>query len=788
MTTASIRAGAAAFLSDHDLTGAVAKPVKAAGVQVFDAIADELDDLRADQTSGLILEKSWADLAARSTTDLSDGDGAEVIGDAGTHTDPVAGGAVSNSGRFRLKKTGSPTGWERIGGAAGQDNREAAEAAASDAEAAATTATSAVTNVVDFFGRAGGYGITDLAAASEFTTAGVEIAFADALFREGTTVLAGLNDVPGWAFNRSGSAVSVDANGVVQTAANDTPRIGQALSGVSLDVLGLVIEPARTNLLLRSAEFDNASWTKTGATITANATAAPDGTTTADKIVGANATGHQRAQQAFACTNGQRQTVSIFAKAIPGETRWMFFRLAEGAAPSVYFDVLNGVVGVAESGWLEPHITELANGWYRCEASFVASATTHTIRFGPCDNGDTSGSGPTSTFTGDGSKGLYLWGAQAEQAQDASSYIATAGSTATRSADNARRTWTPEDRGALYIEFIAPRIQNDFTVNVVGTTTSPTLIGMNNGQLLSSNGSTVLASGSFVDRGEIVRAVLTWGPGVRRLYAQGYGASDAEGIGEVTTQSFGNGDGHLNSVILRTFTLDGVTLSETDCAQLTGGSAALPQTFGPMTVEAPSEVLKIFSGQFGGDEKVYLGQQGPGDLDPGAGVVGIKSADGTKRAELTRYQYGTTIRTYGSGLIELFINDDPGGTANFSVRGNGAMGGAKIEARNGADTWASMLSGLGTDRTGVGAYGATAPDEFRVFSSKAGAFFTFVGGVDDDVAGGAEFARISEEGLRLAQRATAPTPPAGTTVLWAKTDGTVQATSNVGGTTTTTAL
>ena len=46
-----------------------------------------------------------------------------------------------------------------------------------------------------------------------------------------------------------------------------------------------LIEKVRTNLVLQSQTFDNASWTKTTdgqVTITANAAVAPDGTTTAE--------------------------------------------------------------------------------------------------------------------------------------------------------------------------------------------------------------------------------------------------------------------------------------------------------------------------------------------------------------------------------------------------------------------------------------------------------------------------------------------------------------------------
>jgi glyceraldehyde 3-phosphate dehydrogenase len=41
--------------------------------------------------------------------------------------------------------------------------------------------------------------------------------------------------------------------------------------------LGLLIEEARTNLVTYSEQFDNASWTKSGVSITANTIVSPDG-------------------------------------------------------------------------------------------------------------------------------------------------------------------------------------------------------------------------------------------------------------------------------------------------------------------------------------------------------------------------------------------------------------------------------------------------------------------------------------------------------------------------------
>ena len=61
-----------------------------------------------------------------------------------------------------------------------------------------------------------------------------------------------------------------------------------------------LILPVGTNSLLRSNAFDNAAWTKTNVTVTANAAAAPDGSTTADKIAETATTGVHTVQQSVA--------------------------------------------------------------------------------------------------------------------------------------------------------------------------------------------------------------------------------------------------------------------------------------------------------------------------------------------------------------------------------------------------------------------------------------------------------------------------------------------------------
>ncbi|WP_156920677.1 phage head spike fiber domain-containing protein [Fundidesulfovibrio putealis] len=84
-------------------------------------------------------------------------------------------------------------------------------------------------------------------------------------------------------YTRASSATVTDSTGKLRIVGNNKPRYDHdPLTGICK---GLLIEEQRTNLLYPSEDFSNAAWTKTRATITANAAVAPDGTMTADKLV-----------------------------------------------------------------------------------------------------------------------------------------------------------------------------------------------------------------------------------------------------------------------------------------------------------------------------------------------------------------------------------------------------------------------------------------------------------------------------------------------------------------------
>jgi|GEM_PF-1873467 hypothetical protein len=162
------------------------------------------------------------------------------------------------------------------------------------------------------------------------------------------------------------------------------------------------------NLLQYTEEFDNAFWVKTTATVAANASAAPNGTTTADKLI-ATAVSGQHKLNANSVSGSGTHSFSIYAK--PAGYSWIILQTAGGFA---WFDVSTGTIGTQTgvTGLIEP----ADGGFFRC--TIVESVTT-TI--GTPTVWVTNGNGVTS-FIGDGTSGVYIWGAQLEQGSTATNY------------------------------------------------------------------------------------------------------------------------------------------------------------------------------------------------------------------------------------------------------------------------------------------------------------------------------------------------------------------------------
>jgi hypothetical protein len=232
---------------------------------------------------------------------------------------------------------------------------------------------------------------------------------------------------------------------VLQSAANNVARFDH--NPVTGESLGLLVEEQRTNLLLRSEEFDNASWQKLRASVTSNIIIAPDGTLSGDKAIETTDTGTHEVYQGITATAAP-YTGTVYFKA--GERTKVFLYLASGGVVfSGIFDLIAGTFGSVTASTTAT-ITPVGNGWYRCSITATLTATTWFLGFIPV-TGTT-----TISYTGDGYSGIYVWGASLEQGSFSTSYIKTEASQVTRSADSASMTganfsgWYSQGEGTVY--------------------------------------------------------------------------------------------------------------------------------------------------------------------------------------------------------------------------------------------------------------------------------------------------------------------------------------------------
>jgi hypothetical protein len=321
----------------------------------------------------------------------------------------------------------------------------------------------------------------------------------------------------------------------IPTAAtiNSAPRFDH--NPTTGESLGLLVEEQRTNLLLRSEEFDDAAWTLLnlsafGSGSVANATTAPDGATTADKVVeDTTPTNTHRIRQFVAVTSGTTYTFSVFAKA--AERTEVSLQMTVGfASTTVAVNLLNGNVTGTTGSPIATSVTPYQNGWYRISVTQTANLTTAVAQFVIFLISSTG-----VTYTGDGTSGLFLWGAQLEAAAFPTSYIPTITAAVTRSADvasisgSAFSSWYRQDEGTVFSDWSTPASSEQVAWAISNGTLDESIRASTLVAGASNNTRLVVIDNNSLQAG---LAVGVYTPGSRRKTALAYQQDNFAGVAD----------------------------------------------------------------------------------------------------------------------------------------------------------------------------------------------------------------------------------------------------------------
>lgn len=282
-------------------------------------------------------------------------------------------------------------------------------------------------------------------------------------------------------FARASVGTYVDAQGIVRSAASGEmrythdPKTGAAL--------GLLHEAARTNLVRASSDITGTGWTGVGYSVTTPGAANPDGVAGAQAATEDTSNGPHGVWATDSTANcTQAHTVSVWLRN-NGRNRARIFAYQNGSTDNRFecYVTLSGdgtvdTTGAAGNGsFISAKVTRYPSGWYRVQLTGIPNTATGTgvglqVRF------IDASSGTNGTYTGDGTSGMYIWGAQIEASYGATSLIVTTGAAAARAADlvTLNTATFPHSRTALSLGI---KLRTNFID--AGATTIPLIVREN---------------------------------------------------------------------------------------------------------------------------------------------------------------------------------------------------------------------------------------------------------------------------------------------------------------------
>jgi hypothetical protein len=281
----------------------------------------------------------------------------------------------------------------------------------------------------------------------------------------------------GVAFSRNSEATYFDRNGLLRTADVNEPRF--AYDPATNTLRGLLFEETRTNIAIYSNDLTDASWTKSSATVTVDTVLAPDGTPTTKLVESATSALHQISQAGRVLTGSTTYIRSVYAKG-DGSGRMLFLDTDSYGnwvnTGGVKYNLDNGTIDSAGSGLEAYGMEACPNGWYRCWLASTSIASPAAVSF---DIHLAVSAG--TVYLGDGTSGIYLWGAQFEAGPGPSSLIPTLATAVTRASETAEvadMSWYNPNAGTLLMDCTERAPSKFITFNMSIGTDAPNYIGL----------------------------------------------------------------------------------------------------------------------------------------------------------------------------------------------------------------------------------------------------------------------------------------------------------------------
>jgi hypothetical protein len=331
------------------------------------------------------------------------------------------------------------------------------------------------------------------------------------------------------------SELSIDNVSVIEiTDDTNLPRIDYSPYTGAGTCGHWLFEPQSNNLFPDSQDFSQVSWNKTSVTVSTSTITDPTGGQNSFKLVPDSGTGGNRSLgKNFTGLSGLH-TQTVFAK--KGEYNYIMLRTRNAPISAVMFDLENGTfnVNVTSAAFDSAKIEDYGNGWFRCSMTLDPSQMTISGQIFTSFSVGITGS-ETNSFNGDGTSGIYVFGAQFEEKSFPTSYIPTNGTIVPRNQDLANNSGSSDlinsTEGVLYAEIASLNeiLEQPMFISLSNATTRANTveIGFNNGTnrcrfRIRENSSTIFSPGqSISDITQFTKIAMKYKSGDNSMWIDG---------------------------------------------------------------------------------------------------------------------------------------------------------------------------------------------------------------------------------------------------------------------------